>query len=72
VGVFRDALFLSRLQSFWVVALPILLPALTVGLASYIALLEGPDFTTRRPADLRVSQFCLKVFGVSFGLGVGP
>ena len=34
-----DAVFLSRLQFFWVVALHILLPAF-VGLASYIAVLS--------------------------------
>jgi cytochrome d ubiquinol oxidase subunit I len=43
-----DAVFLSRLQFFWVVALHILLPAFTVGLASYIAVLEGLHFTTGR------------------------
>src|SRR5215470_1916282 len=65
-----DAVFLSRLQFFWVVALHILLPAFTVGLASYIAVLEGLHFVTRRPVYLRLSQFWLKVFAVSFGMGV--
>src|SRR5215472_2001221 len=65
-----DAVFLSRLQFFWVVALHILLPAFTVGLASYIAVLEGLHFITRRPVYLRLSQFWLKVFAVSFGMGV--
>ena len=36
-----DAVFLSRVQFAWVVAWHILLPAFTVGLASYIAVLEG-------------------------------
>ena len=36
-----DPLILSRLQFFWVIAFHILLPAITVGLASYIALMEG-------------------------------
>lgn len=36
-----DPLLLSRLQFVWVIAWHILLPALTVGLASYIAVLEG-------------------------------
>ena len=65
-----DALFLSRLQFFWVVALHILLPAFTVGLASYIAVLEGLHFTTGRAVYLRLSKFWLKVFAVSFGMGV--
>jgi hypothetical protein len=36
-----DPLLLSRLQFVWVIAWHILLPALTVGLASYIAVLES-------------------------------
>jgi cytochrome d ubiquinol oxidase subunit I len=32
---------LSRLQFLWVIAWHILLPAFTVGLASYIVVLEG-------------------------------
>jgi cytochrome d ubiquinol oxidase subunit I len=65
-----DAVLLSRLQFVWVVALHILLPAFTVGLASYIAVLEGLHFMTRRPVYLRLSQFWLKLFAVSFGMGV--
>jgi cytochrome d ubiquinol oxidase subunit I len=65
-----DAVFLSRLQFFWVVALHILLPAFTVGLASYIAVLEGLHFFTGRPVYLRLSKFWLKAFAVSFGMGV--
>src|SRR5689334_7349795 len=65
-----DAVLLSRLQFVWVVALHILLPAFTVGLASYIAVLEGVYFFTRRDLFLRLSQFWLKVFAVSFGMGV--
>ena len=34
-----DPLILSRLQFVWVIAWHILLPAFTVGLASYIALM---------------------------------
>ena len=42
-----DAVLLSRLQFVWVVALHILLPAFTVGLAAYIAVLEGLHLTRR-------------------------
>ena len=65
-----DAVFLSRLQFFWVVTLHILLPAFTVGLASYIAVLEGLHLATGRLVYLRLSKFWLKVFAVSFGMGV--
>jgi cytochrome d ubiquinol oxidase subunit I len=65
-----DALLLSRLQFAWVIALHILLPAFTVGLAAYIAVLEGIYFFSRRPVFLRLSQFWLRIFAVSFGMGV--
>src|SRR5262249_60270271 len=57
-------------QVVWVVALHILLPPFTVGLASYIAVLEGLHFFTGRPVYLRLSKFWLKAFAVSFGMGV--
>src|SRR6478735_5621870 len=65
-----DPLFLSRLQFAWVIAWHILMPAFTVGLASYIAVLEGIYFATGRPVYFRSSMFWIKIFSVSFGMGV--
>jgi cytochrome bd ubiquinol oxidase subunit I len=65
-----DPLFLSRLQFAWVVAWHILLPAFTVGTASYIAFLEGLHFTTGRAIYLRISALWTRIFAVSFGMGV--
>jgi cytochrome d ubiquinol oxidase subunit I len=65
-----DPLILSRLQFAWVIAFHILLPAFTVGLASYIALLEGLAFFTRRDIFLRLSTFWTRIFAISFGMGV--
>src|SRR3978361_2262452 len=66
----EEALILSRLQFVWVVAWHILLPAFTVGLASYIAFLEGLRFVTGREIYFRISLFWIKIFSVSFGMGV--
>jgi cytochrome d ubiquinol oxidase subunit I len=65
-----DPLMLSRLQWVWVVAWHILLPAFTVGLASYIAVLEGLAFFTGREVWSRISAFWTRIFAVSFGMGV--
>src|SRR6187401_2996290 len=65
-----DPLLLSRLQFAWVVAWHILLPAFTVGLASYIAVLEGLHLATGRAVYLRLSNFWIRIFAVSFGMGV--
>jgi cytochrome bd ubiquinol oxidase subunit I len=65
-----DAVLLSRLQFAWVIAWHILLPAFTVGLASYIAVLEGTYFVTKREIWFRVSSFWTRIFAISFGMGV--
>ncbi|MCW7539408.1 cytochrome ubiquinol oxidase subunit I [Aquabacterium sp. A7-Y] len=65
-----DALVLSRLQFAWVIAWHILLPAFTVGLACYIATLEVLWWITQREVYLRLSAFWIKLFAVSFGMGV--
>jgi cytochrome d ubiquinol oxidase subunit I len=65
-----DPLILSRLQFAWVVAWHILLPALTIGLASYIALLEGIWFVTGKEIWFRISAFWTRIFAVAFGMGV--
>ena len=66
-----DPVLLSRIQWGWVVSWHILLPAFTVGLASYIAVLEGLYFFTGRDIWFPASPgFWTKVFAVSFGMGV--
>jgi cytochrome bd ubiquinol oxidase subunit I len=65
-----DPVFLSRLQFFWVVSWHILLPAFTVGLALYIAVLETLWFRRRDEVYLRLSTFWTRMFAISFGMGV--
>jgi cytochrome d ubiquinol oxidase subunit I len=65
-----DPLFLSRLQFAWVIAWHILLPAVTVGLASYIAILEGLYLLTGRAVWLAISGLWTRIFAVCFGMGV--
>src|ERR1700731_849975 len=65
-----DPLLLSRLQFAWVVAWHILLPAFTVGLASFIALLEALHFASGRELYFRLLRFWTRIFAVSFGMGV--
>ena len=65
-----DPLFLSRIQFAFLIALHFLLPALTIGLASYIAVLEGLFLWTKRPVYMRISAFWIRIFSVSFGMGV--
>jgi len=65
-----DPVLLSRVQWGWVIGWHILLPAFTVGLASYIAVLEAFYFFTGREIWFRISGFWTRIFAVSFGMGV--
>ena len=65
-----DPLLLSRIQFAFLIAFHFLLPAFTIGLASYIAVLEGLFLWTKRETYLRVSAFWIRIFAVSFGMGV--
>ena len=65
-----DPVILSRLQFAWVIGWHILLPAFTVGLASFIAFLEGAFALTKRPVFASLSRFWLRIFAISFAMGV--
>lgn len=65
-----DALLLSRFQFAWVIAWHILLPAFTVGLSCYIVTLEARGWWSGDPVWQRLSQFWIRIFAVSFGMGV--
>jgi cytochrome d ubiquinol oxidase subunit I len=65
-----DPEILSRIQFAWVIGWHILLPAFTVGLASFIAFLESAYALTKRSVFLQLSQFWLRIFAISFGMGV--
>ena len=65
-----DPVILSHVQWAWVVSWHILLPAFTVGLASYIAVLEGFYLYTKNEIWFRVSGFWTRIFAACFGMGV--
>ncbi|KAA1171045.1 cytochrome ubiquinol oxidase subunit I [Marinobacter salinexigens] len=65
-----DPLILSRIQFAFVVSFHAIFPVFTIGLASYIAVLEGLAFKTENPVWTKLSGFWTKVFAVVFGMGV--
>lgn len=65
-----DALLLARIQFGFTISFHIIFPALTIGLASYLAVLEGLWLRTGRKVYLDLYQFWIKVFAVAFGMGV--
>ncbi|PJK28237.1 cytochrome ubiquinol oxidase subunit I [Minwuia thermotolerans] len=64
------AVDLARAQFAFTVAFHIVFPAITIGLASYLAVLEALWLWTGRDIYLRVFRFWLKIFALSFGMGV--
>jgi cytochrome bd ubiquinol oxidase subunit I len=65
-----DSLLLARIQFAFTVSFHILFPAFTIGLASYLAVLEGLWLWTKRNAFRELYTFWVKIFAVSFGMGV--
>jgi cytochrome d ubiquinol oxidase subunit I len=65
-----DALLLSRIQFAFVISFHILFPAFTIGLASWLAFLEGMYLWKKREIFRDLYFFWLKIFAVSFGMGV--
>ena len=65
-----DPLLLSRIQFAFVITFHIIFPAFTIGLAAWLATIEGMRLATGDPVYRRVFDFWLKVFALSFGMGV--
>ena len=63
-------LFLSRLQFAFTVAFHIIFPSFSIGLASFLAVLEGLYLFTRRERFQTLYLFWIKIFALSFGMGV--
>lgn len=66
----NEAVLLSRLQFGFVISFHILFPAFTIGLASWLAFLEGWWLRTREDRIRDLYFFWMKIFSVSFGVGV--
>ncbi|MDI7242775.1 cytochrome ubiquinol oxidase subunit I [Providencia rettgeri] len=64
------ALELARIQFAFTVSFHIIFPAITIGLASYLAVLQGLWLKTRDQDYIKLFHFWSKVFAVNFGMGV--
>ncbi|MEH6629180.1 MAG: cytochrome ubiquinol oxidase subunit I [Halopseudomonas aestusnigri] len=67
---FFDAVFLARVQFAFTISFHIIFPAFSIGLASYLAVLEGLWLWTGREIFLQVFRYWIKIFAVVFGMGV--
>lgn len=61
---------LARIQFAFTVSFHIIFPAFSIGLASYLFVLEGLWIKTGDDIYLRLYQYWLKIFAIAFGMGV--
>ena len=64
------ALELARIQFAFTVSFHIIFPAISIGLASFLAVLEWRWLKTNDPVYRDLFKFWSKVFALSFGMGV--
>lgn len=65
-----DAFFLARIQFAFTISFHIIFPAFSIGLASYLAVLNGLWLATDRNVYLNLFDYWKKIFAVVFGMGV--
>ncbi|MBV9117311.1 MAG: cytochrome ubiquinol oxidase subunit I, partial [Acetobacteraceae bacterium] len=65
-----NAIILARAQFAFTVGLHIILPAFSIGLASYLMVLEGLWLRTGRQVYHDLYNYWLKIFAVGFAMGV--
>jgi cytochrome d ubiquinol oxidase subunit I len=65
-----DALLLARLQFAFTVSFHFIFPAFSIGLASYLAVLEGLWLRTGKPVYIDLFRYWLKIFAITFAMGV--
>ncbi|MFU2317561.1 cytochrome ubiquinol oxidase subunit I [Rahnella sp. PCH160] len=65
-----DAFELARIQFAFTVSFHIIFPAITIGLASFLAVLEGMWLKTKKEEYRDLYHFWSKIFAVNFGMGV--
>jgi len=65
-----DAVMLARAQFAFTVSFHFIFPSFTIGLASYLMVLEGLWLTTGSALYANLYRYWLKIFAVVFGMGV--
>lgn len=65
-----DALLLARIQFAFTVSFHFFFPAFSIGLASFLAVLEGLWLKTGKSVYLDLFKYWLKIFAIAFAMGV--
>jgi cytochrome d ubiquinol oxidase subunit I len=70
MGEGDTALLLARIQFAFTVSFHFIFPAFSIGLASYLAVLEGLWLKTGKDVYLTLFRYWLKIFAIAFAMGV--
>lgn len=65
-----DPLLLARIQFAFTISFHIIFPAFSIGLASFLAVIEWRWLRTANPHFREIYQFWVKIFSIAFGMGV--
>lgn len=65
-----NTILLSRIQFAFTISFHILFPAFSIGLATFLLIMETAWLKTKNPLFLKICKFWMKVFALTFGMGV--
>ncbi len=65
-----DPSILARIQFAFTVSFHIIFPTMSIGLASFLAVIEALWLKTKKPVYLQIYKFWLSIFAMGFGIGV--
>jgi cytochrome d ubiquinol oxidase subunit I len=65
-----DPSIIARIQFAFTVSFHIIFPTMSIGLASFLAVIEGLWLKTKNPIYLEIYRFWLSIFAMGFGIGV--
>jgi cytochrome bd ubiquinol oxidase subunit I len=65
-----DPTVLARIQFAFTVSFHIIFPTISIGLATFLAIMEGLWLKTKDPLYLQIYRFWLGIFAMAFGVGV--
>jgi cytochrome bd ubiquinol oxidase subunit I len=65
-----DSELLARIQFAFTVSFHIIFPTMSIGLAAFLAIIEGLWLKTKDPLYLQIYRFWLGIFAMGFGVGV--
>jgi len=65
-----DPSIVARIQFAFTVSFHIIFPTMSIGLASFLAVIEALWLKTKKPIYLEIYKFWLSIFSMGFGIGV--